>query len=109
MKIPKPDFPDIVHGILQHNIFYWVKKSMDSDCIAAKENLDSIEGNAEKNITSAYNTLTAILKHFSNENLDKLLARNPKRIFLLTHLKKEPIFTYIYHKSTWMPMLLSLH
>lgn len=67
-------FPDLVHAILQGNIFDWVKKAIDSDCQTSKEYLASFMGNSEKNVTSAYDALTTALVPFSNPVLDKLLS-----------------------------------
>lgn len=67
-------FPDLVHAILQGNIFDWVKKAIDSDCPTAKEYLSSFLGNSEKNVTSAYDALTTAIVPFSNPVLDELLS-----------------------------------
>lgn len=73
---PNISFPDVVHAILQGNIFDWVKKAIDSDCVPAKELLASFYGNSEKNVSSAYDALTTALIHFSNPILDKLLSKS---------------------------------
>lgn len=77
---PNASFPDIIHSILQGNVFEWVKKAMESDCIPAKELLESFYGNSEKNVSSAYDALTTALVHFSNPILDELLSKNGKCI-----------------------------
>lgn len=84
---PNASFPDIIHGILQGNVFEWVKRAMESDCIPAKELLESFYGNSEKNVSSAYDALTTALVHFSNPILDELLSRNGKCISS-EHLEK---------------------
>lgn len=77
---PDASFPDIIHAILQGNIFEWVTKSMESDCTASKELLASFFGNSEKNVSSAYDALTTALVHFSNPVLDELLSNKGKCI-----------------------------
>lgn len=72
---PNASFPDIIHAILQGNVFEWVTSAIDSDCNAAKELLASFYGNNEKNVSGAYDALTTSLVHFSNPVLDQLLAK----------------------------------
>ena len=67
-------FPNLVHAILQGNIFDWVKQAISSDSQTAKEYLMSFMGNSPKNITSAYDALTTALVPFSNPVLDRLLS-----------------------------------
>lgn len=74
-KNPNASFPDIIHAILQGNVFEWVTSAIDSDCNAAKELLESFYGNNEKNVSGAYDALTTALVHFSNPVLDQLLAK----------------------------------
>ena len=73
-------FPEIVHAILQGNIFDWVKKALDSDCEQAKECLASFFGNSEKNVAGAYDALTNALLDFSNPILDDLLGKSDHSI-----------------------------
>ncbi|MGO5337916.1 type IV secretory system conjugative DNA transfer family protein [Bilifractor sp. LCP19S3_H10] len=73
---PNTGFPDVVHQILQGNVFDWVKKAIRSDCEPAKELLSSFYGNNEKNVSGAYDALTTALVHFSNPILDELLSKN---------------------------------
>lgn len=73
-KDPGTSFPDIIHRILNGNVFDWVTRAIDSDCIAAKEMLASFYGNNEKNVSGAYDALTTALVHFSNPILDELLT-----------------------------------
>lgn len=68
-------FPDIIHAILQGNVFDWVTKAINSSCIPAKELLASFYGSNEKNVSGAYDTLTTAMVHFSNPVLDELLAK----------------------------------
>lgn len=77
---PDASFPDIIHGILQGNVFDWVKKALASDCTAAKEYLASFYGNSEKNVSGAYDALSSALISFSNPVLDKLLQRGSDSI-----------------------------
>lgn len=74
----KPDasFPDIVHAILEGNIFDWVTKGMKSNCITAKELLSSFYQNSERNVTSAYDALCTALICYSNPVLDVLLTKS---------------------------------
>lgn len=67
-------FPDIVHAILEGNVFDWVNEAIDGNCQPAKELLSSFWGNNEKNISGAYDALTTALIHFSNPVLDTLLS-----------------------------------
>lgn len=78
----KPDvsFPDVVHAILQGNIFEWVTKAIDSDCEPAREYLKSFYGSNEKNVSGAYDALASALIHFSNPVLDELLSNKGKCI-----------------------------
>lgn len=71
---PSAGFPDVVHAILQGNVFDWVKAAIASDCAPAKELLASFYGNSEKNVSSAYDALTTALVHFSSPILDELLS-----------------------------------
>lgn len=73
---PNASFPDVIHAILQGNVFEWVTKAIESDCEPAKELLASFYGNSEKNVSSAYDALTTALVHFSNPILDELLSKN---------------------------------
>lgn len=77
---PDASFPDIIHAILQGNIFDWVKKALASDCTAAKEYLASFWGNSEKNVSGAYDALASALISFSNPILDQLLKRSDESI-----------------------------
>lgn len=77
---PDTSFPDIIHAILEGNIFDWVESAMESDCSEAKEQLSSFYGNNEKNITSAYDALTTALVDFSNPLLDHLLSKSSRSI-----------------------------
>ncbi|MBO5469054.1 MAG: type IV secretory system conjugative DNA transfer family protein [Lachnospiraceae bacterium] len=73
---PDTSFPEIIHAILQGNIFDWVTQAMESDCEPAKELLSSFYGNSEKNVSSAYDALNTSLINFSNSVLDQLLDRH---------------------------------
>lgn len=79
-KYPDASFPDVVHAILQGNIFEWVTKAIESDCQPAKEYLASFYGSNEKNVSGAYDALTTALIHFSNPILDELLSNKGKCI-----------------------------
>lgn len=73
---PNASFPDVIHTILQGNIFEFVTTAMGSNCVPAKEFLLSLYGNTEKNVASAYDTLTTALVQFSNPILDELLSKS---------------------------------
>lgn len=73
---PDAGFPDIIHAILEGDVFTWVTKSREGSNKAAKEQLDSFYGNSEKNVAGAYDCLASALTHFSSPELDILLARN---------------------------------
>lgn len=72
---PNTSFPNIIHAILQGNVFDWVNQAIESDCIPAKELLASFYGSNEKNVSGAYDTLTTAMVHFSNPVLDELLSK----------------------------------
>lgn len=73
---PDTSFPDIIHAILKGNIFDWVRMSKEGNCGPARECLDSLYGNSEKNVTSAYDALTTALRPFSDPVLDRLLDKH---------------------------------
>lgn len=77
---PEASFPDVIHAILQGNIFDWVRKAISSDCVPAKEYLASLYQNNEKNVSAAYDALTTALVHFSSPVLDELLSNKGKCI-----------------------------
>lgn len=77
---PQASFPDVVHAILQGNIFEWVTKAIESDCEPSKEYLQSFYGSNEKNVSGAYDALASALIHFSNPVLDELLSNKGKCI-----------------------------
>lgn len=77
---PDASFPDIIHTILQGNIFDFVKEAINSDCQPAKELLASFYGNNEKNVSSSYDAMTTALIHFSNPVLDELLSKKGNQI-----------------------------
>lgn len=85
----KPDitFPEILHAILHKQepeginmkcfpktVFDWVITISKSDCKTAIEQVSSLMGNNEKNISGAFDSLTTALTPFSNEILDVLLS-----------------------------------
>lgn len=83
-KNPDASFPEVIHAILQGNVFEWVTRAIESDCEPAKELLASFYGNSEKNVSSAYDALTTALVHFSNPVLDELLSKNGNCISIKT-------------------------
>lgn len=83
-KNPDTSFPEVIHAILQGNVFEWVTRAIESDCEPAKELLASFYGNSEKNVSSAYDALTTALVHFSNPVLDELLSKSGNCISIKT-------------------------
>lgn len=79
-KDPSTSFPDIIHAILEGDVFTWVTEAIGSDCRLSKELLASFYGNNEKNVSGAYDALTTALISFSNPVLDELLSRSDKSI-----------------------------
>jgi type IV secretion system protein VirD4 len=79
-KNPDASFPDIIHAILEGNVFDWVNEALESDCRASKELLASFYGNSEKNVSGAYDALTTALISFSNPILDELMTRSEKSV-----------------------------
>lgn len=77
---PQTSFPQLVHAILDGNPFDWVKRAMNSQCTAAREQIASFYGNNEKNVSAIYDTLTTAMVHFSNPTLDHLLSKSEKCI-----------------------------
>lgn len=103
---PNTSFPDIVHAILQGNVFDWVKKSLESDCVASKELLASFYGNNEKNVSGAYDALTTALIHFSNPILDCLLKNDKNCISIATLEKGYDVYLQISqeHLDAYAPL-----
>ena len=73
-RAPDTGFSDIVHAILQGNIFDWAEEISKSDCLPAKELILSLMDGNEKNAGGAYDTLTSALDWYSNDVLDVLLS-----------------------------------
>lgn len=71
---PDITFPEIIHAILEGNVFSWVTAALNSQCRPAKEQLSSFYGNNEKNVSGAYDCLCSALIHYSNPVLDVLLS-----------------------------------
>ena len=91
---PNVSFPDVVRAILNGNPFDWVRKALDSDCIAAKEQIASFYGNKEKNVSAVYDTLTTAMVHFSN----LLFAYSTPPHFIFAHPKNpKSIYWYQIH------------
>ena len=73
---PEISFPEVVERILTGNVFEWVKMALESECMAAREQIASFYGNNEKNISAVYDTLTTAIIHFSNSVLNELLRKS---------------------------------
>ena len=80
-------FPEVLHAILHHQapegmdpeqfpftIFQWVEMISRSNVYEAIEQMSSLIGNNEKNVSGAYDALCTALIPFSNETMDVLLT-----------------------------------
>lgn len=107
---PNASFPDVIHAILQGNVFDWVTKAIESDCEPAKELLASFYGNSEKNVSSAYDALTTALVHFSNPILDELLSKNGNCISIKTLEQGTDLYLQISqeHLDAYAPLFTLL-
>lgn len=107
---PDASFPDVIHAILQGNVFEWVTKAIESDCEPAKELLASFYGNSEKNVSSAYDALTTALVHFSNPILDELLSNKGKSVSIKTLEKGTDLYLQISqeHLDAYAPLFTLL-
>lgn len=103
-------FPDVIHAILQGNVFDWVTRAIESDCEPAKELLASFYGNSEKNVSSAYDALTTALVHFSNPILDELLSNNDNCISIKTLEQGTDLYLQISqeHLDAYAPLFTLL-
>lgn len=81
---PNASFPDVIHQILQGNIFDFVTQAINSDCEPSRELLSSFLGNTEKNLTSAYDALTTAIVPFSIPVLNELLSKGENCISIDT-------------------------
>lgn len=83
---PDITFPEVLHAILHpgqqglvsipnlpYDIFEWVQRIMRSGCMDALEQVGSLYGNNEKNVSGAFDALTTALLPYSNTVLDELL------------------------------------
>lgn len=107
---PNASFPDVIHAILQGNVFDWVTQAIESDCEPAKELLASFYGNSEKNVSSAYDALTTALVHFSNPILDELLSKNGNCISIKTLEQGTDLYLQISqeHLDAYAPLFTLL-
>lgn len=79
---PEATFPEVLHAILEGNIFAWITMVSDDKYTytPAKELIKSFYGNNEKNISGVFDALTTALIRFSNPILDELLSSKGKCI-----------------------------
>lgn len=107
---PDASFPDVIHAILQGNVFEWVTRAIESDCEPAKELLASFYGNSEKNVSSAYDALTTALVHFSNPILDELLSNKGNCVSIKTLEKGYDLYLQISqeHLDAYAPLFTLL-
>ena len=88
-KKPDVSFPEVLHAVLHHQapvemnpehfpftVFQWAEMISKSDVYAAIEQMSSLIGNNEKNVSGAYDALCTALIPFSNEMMDVLLTDN---------------------------------
>ena len=103
-------FPEVIHAILQGNVFDWVTRAIESDCEPAKELLASFYGNSEKNVSSAYDALTTALVHFSNPILDDLLSNKGNSVSVKTLEKGYDLYLQISqeHLDAYAPLFTLL-
>ncbi|MBQ6520445.1 MAG: type IV secretory system conjugative DNA transfer family protein [Anaerolineaceae bacterium] len=86
-KKPDVTFPEVLHAILHHQapvgmdpdhfpltVFQWAEMISRSNVYAAIEQMSSLIGNNEKNVSGAYDALCTALIPFSNETMDVLLS-----------------------------------
>lgn len=86
-KKPDVTFPEVLHAILHHQapvgmdpdhfpltVFQWAEMISRSNVYAAIEQMSSLIGNNEKNVSGAYDALCTALIPFSNETMDVLLT-----------------------------------
>lgn len=109
-KNPDASFPEVIHAILQGNVFEWVTRAIESDCEPAKELLASFYGNSEKNVSSAYDALTTALVHFANPILDELLSNKGNCISIKTLEKGTDLYLQISqeHLDAYAPLFTLL-
>ena len=81
-------FADIVHGVLQGNIFDWANEIAGSECASAKELILSLMDGNEKNAGGAYDTLATALDPFSDGILDVLLSNKHGKCISVKELEK---------------------
>ena len=67
---PDTSFPDIVHAILQGNVFDWVKQAIESNCTTSKELLSSFYGNSQItcNGRNFFPSVLAVTLHFLQQS-----------------------------------------
>ena len=112
-KKPNITFPEILHAILHkqkpagvemknfpQTVFEWVIAITQSDCTVAIEQVGSLLGNNEKNISGAFDSLTTALAPFSNDILDVLLS-GKGRCISPKALEKDMMCIFRYRRRTW--------
>lgn len=111
-KKPNITFPEVLHAILHkqppkgilsesfpQSVFDWVLEISKSDCIIAIEQVSSLIGNNEKNISGAFDSLTTALTPFSNDILDILLKGDGKCISAKTLEQGGDVYLQISQKN----------
>ena len=105
-------FPEVLHAIIHQRqpngfnmknfpktVFDWVIAISESDCMVAIEQVSSLIGNNEKNISGAFDSLTTALTPFSNEILDVLLSGKGHCISLKDFEQGSDFFLQISQKN----------
>ena len=119
-KKPDVTFPEVLHAILHYqapegmdpecfpvNIFQWVEMISRSNVYAAIEQMSSLMGNNEKNVSGAYDALCTALIPFSNETMDVLLAGKDYCISPESLEKGDDVYLQVSQENlnTYAPLL----
>lgn len=105
-------FPEVLHAILHFeapqglalgpmptNVFEWITTIIEDGYPAAVEQVSSLYGNNEKNVSGAYDTLCTALLPFSNAILDDLLAEKGQCISIEAMEQGYDVYLQISQKN----------
>ena len=113
-------FPEVLHAILHHQapegmdpeqfpftIFQWVEMISRSNVYEAIEQMSSLIGNNEKNVSGAYDALCTALIPFSNETMDTLLTGKDYCISVESLEKGYDVYLQVSQENlnTYAPLL----
>ena len=113
-------FPEVLHAILHHQapegmdpeqfpftIFQWVEMISRSNVYGAIEQMSSLIGNNEKNVSGAYDALCTALIPFSNETMDTLLTGKDYCISVESLEKGYDVYLQVSQENlnTYAPLL----